>query len=130
LSGKLLLGRCLVSKVLLLLTASAVVILLLAPAATAQDYVHSWGSKASVTAIVNATEVARKPLQPCSRQQKPTKRPSLATSYSPVTLALVRQPCFRYLKQTGGPSLVAPLALGALVILVGSSVVMRTNLRE
>jgi hypothetical protein len=34
------------------------------------------------------------------------------------------------LKQTGGPSLVAPLALGALVILVGSSVVMRTNLRE
>jgi hypothetical protein len=121
-----------VRKVLLLLTASAVVILLLAPAATAQDYVHSRGSKASVTAIVTATEVASKPLQPCSRQQKPTKRPSLATSYSPVTLALVRQPCFRYLrlKQTGGPSLVAPLALGALVILVGSSVMMRTILRE
>jgi hypothetical protein len=120
-----------VRKMLLLLTASAVVILLLAPAATAQTYTPSRGSMAGVTAIVTATEVASKPLQPCSRQRKPTERPSLATSYTPVTLALVRQPCFRYLRlrQTGGPSLVAPLALGALVVLVGSSVVMRTILR-
>jgi len=121
-----------VRNLLLLLTASAVVILLLALAATAQNYIQGRVSTASVTSPISATEVASKPLQPCSRQRKATEHPSLATSYTPITLALVRQPCVRFmrLKQTGGPSLVAPLALGALVVLVGSSVVMRTILRE
>jgi hypothetical protein len=120
-----------VRRILLLLSASAVLILLLASAATAQTYTRSKGSMASVTAIFSATEVAGKQHQPCSRQRKPTDRPSLATSYTPVTLALVRQPCFELvrLRQTGGLPLVAPLTLGALVVLVGSGVVMRGILR-
>ena len=120
-------------NLLLLLTASAVVILLLVPAATAQDYTQSKESTASVTAPISATEVVSKLPRPCSHQRKPTtERPSLATSYNPITLALVRQPCVRFLrlKQTGGPSLVLPLALGALVVLVSSSVMMKTILRE
>jgi len=117
-------------KLLLWLTLSAVMVLLFAPVATAQYYVEGRGSTAGLPATVTATEVASKTLQPCSRQRKPAKNPSLATSYTPVTLALVRQPCIYYLKQTGGPSLVAPLALGALMVVVGSSVVIRAVLRK
>ena len=113
-------------KMWLLLTASIGVILLLAPAATAQDYTR--GKENTATPTATATKGSN---NPCSRPWRKTNDPSLATSFAPVAMISVRQPCSRYwrLRQTGGPSLVAPLALGALVVLVGSSVVMRTILR-
>ena len=117
-------------KSLLWLVFSAVMVLLFASTAMAQHYAENGESMAAPTATVTATEAARNSLQPCSRQRKPAEKLALATSYTPVTLALVRQPCIYYLKQTGGPSLVAPLALGALMVVVGSSVVMRAILRK
>jgi hypothetical protein len=110
----------------MLLIASMGVILLLASAATAQDYTR--GKENTPTLTATATKGAN---QPCSRPIRKTNDPSLATSFAPVAMISVRQPCPRYLRlrQTGGPSLVAPLALGALVVLVGSGVVMRSILR-
>jgi hypothetical protein len=120
-----------VKKMLLLLTVSAAVILLLAPAATAQYYTGGKGGTASHIATPIATEAASQPRQPCSRPLRKASDPSLAASFTPIALVLVReQPCYHYLKQTGGPSLVALFALGTLVVVVGSSVVMRSLLRR
>ena len=116
-------------KTFLSLALSAMMVLLLAPAATAQYYAEARESTASPTATA-ATESASKQPQPCSRQRKPIEGHSLATSNTQGTLALVRPPCIYFLRKTGGPSLVAPLTLGALAIVVGSGVVIRALLRE
>ena len=120
------LWRCLMMKMWLLLTASIGVILLLASPATAQDYTR--GKENTPTPTATATKGSN---QPCSRPSRKSNDPSLATSFAPVAMISVRQPCFQLvrLRQTGGLPLVAPLALGALVVLVGSGVVMRTILR-
>jgi hypothetical protein len=111
-------------KMWLLLTASMGVILLLASAATAQDYTRGKENTATPTATKGSN-------QPCSRPLRKSNDPSLATSYASVAMISVRQPCFQHvrLRQTGGLPLVAPLALGALVVLVGSGLVMRSILR-
>lgn len=123
--GKLSLGRCLVRRMWLLLTACMGVILLLASAATAQDYTRGNGNMASPTAT--ATEGAS---QPCSRPLRKTNDPSLATSFAPVAMISVRQPCIYYLRRTGGPPLVTTLLLGSLIVMVGSGVVIRVLLRQ
>ena len=114
-------------KMWVLLTASIGVILLLASGATAQD--NTRGKENSATPTATATKGSN---QPCSRPSRKTNDPSLATSYASVAMISVRQPCFQHvrrLRQTGGLPLVAPLALGALVVLVGSGLVMRSILR-
>ena len=128
LCGKLLLGRCLVSKVLLLLTASAVVILLLAPSVTAQSYTQDKGSTPHPTSVL--TEGGSHLRQPCSRPLRKASDPSLATSFGPVALISVRQPCIYYLRRTGGPPLVTTLILGSLTVMVSSGVVIRRLLRQ
>ncbi len=112
-------------KMLVLLTASAVVIPLLAPAVMAQTYTQDKESTRHPTSA--PTEGTS---QPCSRPLRKTNDPSLATSFAPVALVAVRQPCIYYLRRTGGPPLVGPLLLGSLTALVGSSVVIRVLLRR
>ena len=115
-------------KMLLWLTLTAAIFLLLAPAATAQYDSEVKESTANPTAIV--TKTTGEQTRPCPRQGKPTKGPSLATSYNPVAPALVRPPCIYYLRKTGGLPLVTPLTLGALAILVGSGALIRSIVRE
>jgi hypothetical protein len=117
-----------VSKMLLLLSASVVVILLLAPSVTAQTHTQSRGSTPYPTSVL--TEGGSQPRQPCSRPLKKASDPSLATSFAPLALVSVRQPCIYYLRRTGGPPLVTTLLLGSLTVMVGSSVVMRVLLRR
>jgi len=114
-----------VKKALLWLTVSAVMVALLAPTATAQDYAVGRES-----AVRPATEVTSQGQKPCSRDAKPTAGSSLAMSFAPVALVSVQQPCIRYLRRTGGPSLVAALVLGSLTVMVGSRVVIRALLRQ
>jgi hypothetical protein len=128
LCGKLLLGRCLVSKVLLLLTASTVLILLLAPSVTAQSHTQDKGSAPHPTSAL--TEGGSHLRQPCSRPLRKAGDPSLATSFAPVALIPVRQPCIYYLRRTGGPPLVTTLILGSLTVMVSSGVVIRRLLRQ
>src|SRR5215212_2165822 len=110
---------------LLMLSASAVVILILASAATAQTYTQGRGSTPHPTFAL--TEGGR---QPCSQPLRKTSDPSLATSFAPVAMVAVRQPCIHYLRRTGGPPLVASLLLGSLMVMVGSSVVIRQLSRQ
>jgi hypothetical protein len=117
-----------VRKMLLLLTASAVVILLLAPSATAQAYTQGKGSKPHPTSAL--TEGDSQPHQPCSRPLRKASDHSLATSFVPVALVSMRQPCIYYLRRTGGPPLVTTFLLGSLMVMVGSSVVIRRLLRQ
>jgi hypothetical protein len=117
-----------VRKMLLLLSASAVVILLLAPAATAQAYTQGRGITPHPTSAL--TEGATQPRQPCSRPLKKPSDPSLATSFAPLALVSVRQPCIYYLRRTGGPPLVTTLLLVSLMVMVGSSVVIKVLLRH
>jgi len=117
-----------VRKLLLLLSASTAVILLLASAATAQDDTQGRGS--TVPPNATATEGASQARQPCSRPLRKTSDPSLATSFAPVALVSVQEPCIHYLRRTGGPPLVTTLLLGSLMIMVGSSVVIRVLLRQ
>lgn len=115
-------------KLLLLLSASAVVIPLLASAATAQDDTQGRGSTAPPNAT--ATEGTSQLHQPCSRPLRKASDPSLATSFAPVALVSVQEPCIHYLRRTGGPPLVTTLLLGSLMVMVGSSVVIRVLLRQ
>ena len=112
-------------KMLVLLSASAVVILILASAATAQTYTQGRGSTSHPTFAL--TEGGR---QPCSQPLKKSSDPSLATSFAPLALVSVHQPCIYYLRRTGGPPLVTTLLLGSLTVMVGSSVVIRVLLRQ
>ena len=112
-------------KMLLMLSASAVVILILASAATAQTYTQGRGSTPHPTFAL--TEGGR---QPCSQPLKKSSDPSLATSFAPLALVSVRQPCIYYLRRTGGPPLITTLLIGSLMVMVGSSVVMRVLLRQ
>jgi hypothetical protein len=114
-----------VRKMLLMLSASAVVILILASAATAQTYTQGRGSTPHPTFAL--TEGGR---QPCSQPLKKSSDPSLATSFAPLALVSVRQPCIYYLRRTGGPPLITTLLIGSLMVMVGSSVVMRVLLRQ
>jgi hypothetical protein len=117
-----------VRKMLLLLSASAVVILILASAATAQTYTQGRGSTPHPTFAL--TEGGR---QPCSQPLKKSSDPSLATSFAPLALVSVHQPCIYYLRsvpRTGGPPLITTLLIGSLMVMVGSSVVMRVLLRQ
>jgi hypothetical protein len=128
LCDKLLLGRCLVNKVLLLLTANAVVILLLAPSVAAQSHTQDKGSTPRPTSVL--TEGGSHLRQPCSRPLRKAGDPSLATSFAPVALISVRQPCMYYLRRTGGPPLVTTLILGSLTVMISSGVVIRRLLRQ
>ena len=112
-------------KMLLMLSASAVVILILASAATAQTYTQGRGSTPHPTFAL--TEGGR---QPCSQPLKKSSDPSLATSFAPLALVSVRQPCIYYLRRTGGPPLVTTLLLGSVMVMVGSSVAIRVLLRQ
>jgi len=117
-----------VKKVLLLLTASAVVILLLAPSATAQSHTQDKGSTPRATSVLK--EGGSQPRQPCSRPLRKAGDLSLTTSFAPVALVSVRQPCIYYLRRTGGPPLVTTLILGSLTIMLSSGLVIRRLLRE
>jgi hypothetical protein len=117
-----------VRSVLLLLTASAVVILLLAPAVTAQSHTQDKGTTPHPT--VALTKVGSQPRQPCSRPLRKAGDLSLTTSFAPVALVSVRQPCIYYLRRTGGPPLVTTLILGSLTIMLSSGLVIRRLLRQ
>ena len=115
-------------SVLLLLTASAVVILLLAPAVTAQSHTQDKGTTPHPT--VALTKGGSQSRQPCSRPLRKAGDLSLTTSFAPVALVSVRQPCIYYLRRTGGPPLVTTLILGSLTIMLSSGLVIRRLLRQ
>ena len=121
-------GSCLVRKMLLLLTASAVVILVIAQAATTQTYTQGKGSISNPTSA--QTEGDSQGRERCSRPWRKNSDPSLASSFAPVALVTARQPCIHYLRRTGGLPLVTTLVLGSIVVMVGSSVVIRALMRQ
>ena len=103
-------------------------ILLIAQAATAQTYTQGKGSIPILPPRIR--RVTARGESGAHDHWRKNSDPSLASSFAPVALVAARQPCIHYLRRTGGLPLVTTLVLGGLVVMVGSSVVIRALMRQ